>query len=253
LKHTPQRFTVEVRRHRGRPTFSKAQSAERETLTPAPGAGPRDADEKSSPETHQTLQRGAEKTRPSGRILPSLAESGPEIVVPPQVESSRRPARGASAESKPKPRARLVSTDIASVDRQAPQPNAADADLGTDSGVVSRQSQEARPNDNSPATAPSQTKMTAKTERSAAKSAAAAKPRRRSRRTRADAAPQTNHALVDVETSSIPDADALPAPPTNLDGGASRERRRSIIARYVFGTELKLGERWKQRLRRRRR
>ena len=41
----------------------------------------------------------------------------------------------------------------------------------------------------------------------------------------------------------------LGALPASVDDAAPPNRKRTILGRYVFGDELKLGERWKQRLR----
>jgi hypothetical protein len=84
--------------------------------------------------------------------------------------------------------------------------------------------------------------------RSAAKSAASKKPRRRDDVANTDMSAQSTRLPIDLEPSPVPGA--RPTIPSGLEDGPSRERRRSIMARYVFGTELKPGERWKQRLRR---
>ena len=41
----------------------------------------------------------------------------------------------------------------------------------------------------------------------------------------------------------------LGALPTSVDDAAPPNRKRTILGRYVFGDELKPGERWRQRLR----
>ena len=52
---------------------------------------------------------------------------------------------------------------------------------------------------------------------------------------------------TDVE--SAPNFDPRLADQSKSDDDGDRKRRRPILARYVFGTELKPGERWKRRLR----
>ena len=47
----------------------------------------------------------------------------------------------------------------------------------------------------------------------------------------------------------IPRTEPLVALPTSVEDASSPNRKRTILGRYVFGDELKPGERWKQRLR----
>jgi hypothetical protein len=42
--------------------------------------------------------------------------------------------------------------------------------------------------------------------------------------------------------------DSLPRPPSSVDESSRQSRKRTIMGRYVFGDELKPGERWKRRL-----
>ncbi len=46
----------------------------------------------------------------------------------------------------------------------------------------------------------------------------------------------------------ITQTDSLGAPKTRVDDAPRPNRKRTIMGRYVFGDELKLGERWKRRL-----
>jgi hypothetical protein len=50
---------------------------------------------------------------------------------------------------------------------------------------------------------------------------------------------------------SAPEADSHASIPSVVDGRSPQGGRRTIMARYVFGDELKPGERWKRRLKRR--
>jgi hypothetical protein len=54
------------------------------------------------------------------------------------------------------------------------------------------------------------------------------------------------------DPGSITRRDASEAPPTAADHVSRPNRKRTIMGRYVFGDELKLGERWKRRLFKRR-
>jgi hypothetical protein len=53
--------------------------------------------------------------------------------------------------------------------------------------------------------------------------------------------------LLNDQRSAIA-ADPLATPPSSVDERARQSRKRTIMGRYVFGDELKLGERWKRRL-----
>jgi hypothetical protein len=50
---------------------------------------------------------------------------------------------------------------------------------------------------------------------------------------------------------SAPEADSHASIPSMVDGRSPQGRRRTIMARHVFGDELKPGEGWKRRLKRR--
>ena len=50
------------------------------------------------------------------------------------------------------------------------------------------------------------------------------------------------------DQGSITQTDALGALPTAVDDVSRPNRKRTIMGRYVFGDELKPGERWKRRL-----
>jgi hypothetical protein len=70
--------------------------------------------------------------------------------------------------------------------------------------------------------------------------------------TRTKATPRLQLSLENVATVQQTDAPVATQPPLidlGSEAAASRKRPRSIAARYVFGTEPKLGERWKLRLR----
>ena len=54
-------------------------------------------------------------------------------------------------------------------------------------------------------------------------------------------------ALPDVQRSMI-ETDPLVTPATRVDDRSPQGRKRTIIARYVFGDELKAGDRWKRRM-----
>ena len=245
MRHTPQSFIVEVRRRRGRPTFMDA--------TPKLGETFRDATHDGVYEVDQTGRREAERAknpafefdpiRPSGRILPSLVDSCPWSL--PEVEPSRRRAHGASCGNKPTKPTEVVATNVSEPHRGTQPSTYAEAGLVIDSDTAPHESPQAPSNDAPLVAPPSEASINS--ERSAVKSTTGKKARRRNDVTKTHMSPQTASLSGDVGPSSFPDAQ--PKNSSNLHDGASRERRRSIVARYVFGTELKLGERWKLRLR----
>jgi hypothetical protein len=191
-------------------------------------------------ETHSAETGSA---RPSGRVLPSLVESSPWMTapteaIPPRRATGRAIANGAAAQT----------TVVASVSRPRDEMPRGRADVHsmTDSGVAPRPEPQARTSDIPTAFPASETERSPNGARDAITSAATRKPRRRADRTKKQAIPEAAPGPFGAELV-IPDA--LPSDASNRADGASQERRRSIVARYVFGTELKLGERWRQRLR----
>jgi hypothetical protein len=180
--------------------------------------------------------------RSSGRILPSLIDSSPA-----DTEPSRWRRRGAPRKDKPTKPPEVVATNVPKRRGGVPPPGHHDAGSMIGSDSASQQSPQARSND-SPRVA-SEAMASINSERSSVKSKAGRKPRRRGDLTKTHTSPQT--APLPIDDRPLSTSDTQPAmPSSNLDDGTSRERRRSIMARYVFGAELKPGERWKQRLRR---
>ncbi len=246
MRHTQQPFVVEVRRHRSRQTIVETKAKFEETFRDAT----RDA-------VHEPGQAGLEANQaekpvfevdpaiPSGRILPSLIESSPWTLPPAEAEPSRRLARGALRKDKPTRPTEVVAGDVPKRRKGRPPSDRVDAGSTIGSDSASRQSPPPRSND-SPHAA-SQVMQPINQGQIAAKSTATRKPRRR------DDLSTTHMSLrittLPIDAEPLPAPDAQPSRPSDLEDDAPRERRRSIMARYVFGTELKPGERWKSRLR----
>jgi hypothetical protein len=249
VRQTPRSFVVEVRRRRGRPTIVDA--------TPGSGEAFRDGARDRAKEVGQSGGRErdqAEKQdfefdpiRPSGRILPSLIETSPETLSPAAAEPLRRRAR---ADSKPTKPTEVIAASVSASDRATPPSGHAAAGCVIASRAAPRESAQAQSSDAPLAAALSPAGALVDSERSAVKSTASGKSRRWDDTMKAHPSslgPQTAPSPIDVGPSPTPDA--AKSSPKKFDG-ASRERQRSIMARYVFGTELKPGERWKLRLRR---
>jgi hypothetical protein len=247
LRHTQQPFVVEVRRHRGRPTVVETKMKFEETFRDAARDAAYEADQ-TGLEANQAEKHAFEidPTISSGRILPSLVETSPWTLPPAEAEPSRRLARRALRKDKPARPTEVVVIDVPKRRRATPPPGHADACSMIGSDSASQQFPQARSND-SPRVA-SGVVQPIDSGRSAAKSAASKKPRRRDDVANTDMSAQSTRLPIDLEPPPVPGA--RPTIPSGLEDGPSRERRRSIMARYVFGTELKPGERWKQRLRR---
>jgi hypothetical protein len=247
LKHTHQLFVVEVRRHRGGPTTVEAKTNFEETFRGAPRDAVHEADQ-ADVEANQAEKRALEidPTIPSGRILPSLIESSPWTLPPATAEPSRRRARSASSDDK---QTRLTKAIAANAPKRRREPPPS-SNVGAGSVIASHaapdESPRARSND-SPHVV-SESILPINPGQIDAKSTTTKKPRRRDGLLKAHMSPRVTRGPIDVEP--LPNPDARPTSPTVSEDHSPRKRRLSVMARYVFGTELKPGERWKQRLRR---
>jgi hypothetical protein len=240
LRHISQPFVVEVRGRRGRSAFTKPLLAEKEASAVATRAGARDADKTGArvADQAQAWPFGIATAPPTGRILPSLIQNDPEAIAVAEAEPARRDApQTGAAQKKPTKRKQGVAAHVPSADLAADQETSPDQPSQTPSTAPL-------------ATAAKETGASTKKRRTGALPTGGETPRPRPGRGETDSASLTVEAPIRAEPSSLPGAPQ--ATPATVDEDASRdERRRSRMARYVFGTELKLGERWKERLRRR--
>jgi hypothetical protein len=178
----------------------------------------------------------------TGRILPSLVESSP-LTSP--IAGSNLPSRRGGTEDESSEREK-VARKVSGRRRRTPRDHdvLASGMTGTSATVDNRP--EARSSDETSIVASVLVDTPAKAPRRAA-----------TRKSKRHVESTENHAilpiipmLVDAATAAVPDAPQASRPPP--DEGAARKRRRSVLARYVFGTEPKLGERWKRRFQRQR-
>jgi hypothetical protein len=168
---------------------------------------------------------------PTGRILPSLVETAPGGLSATESKLRKRPSRQGSAEDKIK--GKVIGAQSASGRRSR-------VPLGGKDLVASLQgSFEAAPDDSVQARSGQGLVLNTAEQ---VETPAAERPHRRGRRAKTHTSP------VNIFASAC---NAQPASSSILaDVDVSRKRHQFILARYVFGTEPKLGERWKRRLRR---
>jgi hypothetical protein len=231
LRHTKQPFVVEVRRRRGRAAAASETSlfslaAREEVAAPASEAPSRPSAPAESP--------AFGSPRPTGRILPSLEQPEPSMARPAEPEAPRRRGRVAGVNNEAAERKRA---------RAAAEPGGRSAaNSPTASSPEARQKGRRRSLD-----APSMAGASAASATHPKAATARKTPAKRPDAPKRRVGPQ---APADAVVRPPPTAQAQPAPPPVADDGAARGRRRSIMARYVLGTELRMGERWKKRLRR---
>jgi hypothetical protein len=160
-------------------------------------------------EAAQLLEHVFEKAPapPTGRILPSLVETGSLSEAQPQPEPPKRSRQGKAPKRVRSSKPAVAANDLRPVA----------------SGYLQG--------------AP---RITAVDEHSALMTRTKATPR----------LPLGLENVATVQQADAPIAAQSPSIDLGSEDAASRKRPRSIAARYVFGTELKLGERWKLRLRR---
>jgi hypothetical protein len=187
---------------------------------------------------------------PAGRILPSLVESVPRGLSATESKPPKRPSRQGSLGDKT---TKAKGSNAQSASGRRRRMSLDDEDLR----ASSQGSLKAAPDDPVQAhlgdervlTAPEQVETPVRTGQTAATSTAAEKPQRRGRRSRSQTDSENILAPIGAALSSA--SNGQPANSSILyDDDVSRKRHQSILARYVFGTEPKLGERWKRKLRR---
>jgi hypothetical protein len=243
LRHISRSFTVEVRRNRGRPSTTDAKPILRLSLSGPAGDIAHDAGKDAS-----TLFSGHIRERafdiasasPTGRILPSLVES----LSATESKPPKRLSRQGSAENK---MIKVKETNAQSASgRRRRAPLGGEDLLASSQGsfeAAADDSVQARSGHGLVLTTAEHVETRVRTDQTVATSTAAERPHRHGRRAQS----QTSSEITFASASS----NAEPANSSILaDDDVSGKRHQSILARYVFGTEPKFGERWKRRLRR---
>jgi len=245
LRRAVPSFTVEVRRRPKRATTSNPNAQSSETRSPRAGF---------DRESHRPLAAafGARKADPSpvdvastpkGRILPSLVPDAPlrralQDAAPTPAESdppSRAPKRPPVRTSKGKDQAsKLPRNSRFSSDENAPVVERA--------STTSHQTTSVQSDDGAGVAATVQSQVVG----DSGGLALSAKAKRRDKitisRDNVRAKPLPNDQRSPIGT------DAPATLPSIVDDRSPQSRKRTIMARYVFGDELKPGERWKRRL-----
>jgi hypothetical protein len=240
LRRAVPSFTVEVRRRPKRATPSKPDAQSSETRSPRAGfdrashcvAAPAFAAKNVDP-----LPTVAAST-PKGRILPSLVPD----------DSLRRTLQDAAlttAESDPPSRAAKRSPM-----RTSQLPRNSRVSSGENVPVPARASTNGRqaPGVQSDEGAGVSPRVAVTMQSQVVRDSGGLALSEKAKRTNPIAIPRDVRVkpLLDDQRSAM-DADSL-AIPSTADDRSPQGRKRTIMARYVFGDELKPGERWKRRL-----
>ena len=237
---------MEVRRRRNRPTSATARAIEEDAFSAAVRAHSQDFGADEEPKVGRMVGTVVETylAPPVGRILPSLVEDhlrgpvheNPELPLPvtPSGTSTKTELAQDASSSLQCDERRVERPELArlgaAVQLVVPKCSPLQSDEGQIGVVSSRVKRTEKPNNDASAAQSTNSKTRAGRKKASAPLAVAvATDERRS----------MSSALLDAASDG--------------DLGVSSERRGLILGRYVRGTELKFGERWKLRLRKERR
>ena len=250
LKRAPPSFTVEIRRQQKRTALGVNPGWVQTKLTHSTfGCEPRRV-ASPVPEIRKVDAPAAEPAalRPSGRILPNLAEIELQNNRPleaPSSEAARIPVIKSASERKSR-----ATTDPRQVEgpRERPKSSAAEIASPTNSAPTSPGSSSAGRLDEATAIPPSRPiALPASTVARNCESPTPARETRPAKPPESVESPRTPASLEALQPVIGADAPSLQTP--SAAGRPSDDRRRKILGRrYVFGDDLKPGERWKRRL-----
>ena len=249
LRRAVPSFTVEIRRRPRLATTSSPNAQSSETTPPQSGF---------DRESHRVAAAAfvAKKPDPSpvdvvsspkGRILPSLVPDEPRHRLlrdaPVSAADSDPPSRALKRPSVQPPKRRDQTSKSPrnsgfSSDRSAP--------LAERLSTASRQSSGAQPDNGAGASPRDPTPAPSQVVGNFGCLALRAKAKRRDKL--AISCDDDRAKRLPNDQRSIIGTDPLVAPASRVDGRSPQGRKRTIMARYVFGDELKPGERWKRRL-----
>ncbi len=248
LKRAPPSFTVEIRRQQKRRAIGVNPGWVQTKLAHSTfGREPRRV-ASPAPEIRNVDAPAAEPAapRPSGRILPNLAEIELQNNRPleaPSSEAAKIPVIKSASERKSR-----ATTDARQVGRPRGRPKSSAAEIASpmNSAPTPPGSSSAGRLDEATAIPPSRPfALPASTARSSA-SATPARVTRPAKPSESVESPRTPASLEALPPVIGADAPSLQTP--SAAGRPSDDRRRKILGRYVFGDDLKPGERWKRRL-----
>jgi hypothetical protein len=248
LKRAPPSFTVEIRRQQKRTALGVNPGWVQTKLTHSTFGGEPRRVASPAPEIRKVDAPAAEPAapRPSGRILPNLAEIELQNNRPleaPSSEAARIPVIKSASERKsrattdprqvegPRERTKSSAAEIASPTNSAPTPPGSSSAGRLDEATAIPPSR--------PIALPASTAAGNSASPTPARATRPAKPRE------SVESPRTPASLEALQPVIGADAPSLQTP--SAAGRPSDDRRRKILGRYVFG-DLKPGERWKRRL-----
>jgi len=250
LRRTVPSFTVEVR-HRPRLATNSSQGMPLLEATTRPTAFERESHRVAAATfeaktSKQPSSDGDAASYPTRRILESLVPEKPPV--------GRLQGELSAATSNPKSRARKPPLVRARKDKDqtstAPRSSEASSDLkgqmAESPSVASNRPTGMSPSD---ATDGSSGIPTATANRVVGNSGGPAPHPKARRRVQIPIALDARSAAVSAnDQRSIAQTDSVGALETHVDDVSRPNRKRTIVGRYVFGDELKLGERWKRQL-----
>ena len=249
LKRAPPSFTVEIRRQQKRTAMGVNPGWVQTKLAHSTFDGEPRRVASPAPKIRKVDAPAAEPAapRPSGRILPNLAEIELQNNRPleaPSSEAAKIPVIKSASERKSR-----AMTDARQVGRPRGRPKSSAAEIASpmNSAPTPPGSSSAGRLDEATAIPPS--RPFAPPASTAARNSASATPARVSRHAKPSksvASPRTPPLLEALQPVIGADAPSVQTP--SAAGRPSDDRRRKILGRYVFGDDLKPGERWKRRL-----
>jgi hypothetical protein len=242
LRRTVPSFTVEVRRRPRLSTTSDPDAQSSETRSPRAGFDRESHRIAAAPfEAKEVDQSPVDvaASHPMRRILPSLIADEP----------SRRPLRDAAlttAESEPPSRAPKRRDQASKSPRNSGFSSAESAPLAERLSTASRQTSSVQSDEGAGVSPRVATIAQSQVVGDSGGLALSAKARRRDKLAiscdddRAKPLPNDQRSAIGTDSPATL--------PSIVDDRSPQSRKRTIMARYVFGDELKPGERWKRRL-----
>jgi hypothetical protein len=242
LRRTVPSFTVEVRRRPRLATTSDPDAQSSETRSPRAGFDRESHRIAAAPfEAKEVDQSPVDvaASHPMRRILPSLIADEP----------SRRPLRDAAlttAESEPPSRAPKRRDQASKSPRNSGFSSAESAPLAERLSTASRQTSSVQSDEGAGVSPRVATIAQSQVVGDSGGLALSAKARRRDKLAISCEDDRAKPLLNDQRSAIGTDSPATL--PSIVDDRSPQSRKRTIMARYVFGDELKPGERWKRRL-----
>jgi len=249
LKRAPPSFTVEIRRQQKRTAMGVNPGWVQTKLAHSTFGGEPRRVASPAPEIRKVDAPAAEPAapRPSGRILPNLAEIELQNNRPleaPSSEAAMIPVIKSASERKSR-----ATTDARQVGRPRGRPKSSAAEIASpmNSAPTPPGSSSAGRLDEATAIPPS--RPFAPPASTAARNSASATPAgvtRPAKPSKSVASPPTPPSLEALQPVIGADAPSVQTP--CAAGRPPEDRQRKILGRYVFGDDFKPGERWKRRL-----